>query len=328
MGKRASQQLPTVGQVTADQYGFPGYTGDLLTPRKRAASRTALINRVNERKLYSLAMARFRWDGFPTEVNVRWLEMALMDSALSIYFKHPFGKFMAARGNPSGNVNMVGEPTEYTVWGNGLQAPIVLNIEDCVPIWANFVRIPDIDLIRLYASRLSELDRTIEINAKNARISKFVAIPENARLTAAQVMERLDAGDNALEIADSFDMSQIEVLDLGVSPESINALSMLRSRLFMEALNALGINMANQDKKERLVAAEVGANDDYVAMVREENLVARQLACDQISEIFSQEITVEYRTDHQTGALVDKAAMGGQQPQQMIATPARKAIEK
>jgi hypothetical protein len=325
MGKSKNQMKTTPGMEVAREMGWP-VLSPMNNTRQKGASRTALIQRVNERKLYSLALSRFKWEGFPEEVNQRWLEKCLMDTALAVYFKHPFGKWMAALGSPSGNINLLGDPTEFTVWGNGIQQAIQLDIEHCVPIWANLVRTPDIDLIRMYSTRLTEIDRTIEINAKNARISKFAAVPENSRLTAANIMQQLEDGVNVLQITDSFDMGQIQVLDLGVNPDAINTLSMLRARLHNEAISMLGINSANQDKKERLVAAEVSGNDDYIDAVREENLVARQMACEQISDMFGQTITVDYRAQGLTATLKDTTTPQAVDGGTLQATPARKAI--
>lgn len=299
---------------------IPAYYEPLLQPRQRARTRTQMLTFMLERKLTNMAMTRFKWEGFPPEVNVRWLEMALQDTALSVFYRDTddgvqprTGRFMAMRGTGQGNLNMVGDPTEFLVWGNGVYGTRRLTIDECVPIWANYARFPDIDIIRLYSVKLGELDRTIEINAKNARQNKIIQVPQNSKLSAKNINEQLDAGSNALEIVDGFDLtSMVTVLDLGIHPDMILNLSILRARLWGEAMMMLGINQnPGQDKKERLVAAEVSGNDDMIAMIREENLAARQDACVHIKEMFGLNVTVDYKTDHVTAELKDTSGGAG-----------------
>src|SRR5699024_8940304 len=75
----------------------------------------------------------------------------------------------------------------------------------------------------------------------------------------------------------------LSALDLGVEPDSIEKLHILRTRIWNECMGLLGIDNANQDKKERLVADEVDANSDKVALSRAVNLKSRQNAAEQIN---------------------------------------------
>ena len=74
----------------------------------------------------------------------------------------------------------------------------------------------------------------------------------------------------------------------------------------------LGINNANQDKKERLVVAEVSANDSEIMMARKIALDSRQLACEQINKKYGLNVSVEWNVD------VDKMA---EMPDAAEATP-------
>jgi hypothetical protein len=59
----------------------------------------------------------------------------------------------------------------------------------------------------------------------------------------------------------------------------------------------LGVNNANQDKKERLVESEVGANDEQIEQARFNMLDARKLACKKINAMFGLNIDVKFRND-------------------------------
>jgi hypothetical protein len=61
-------------------------------------------------------------------------------------------------------------------------------------------------------------------------------------------------------------------------------------------MGLLGINNANQDKKERLVAAEVGANDEQVQATRNIALNARQQAAERINKLYGLSVEVDFKT--------------------------------
>ena len=82
---------------------------------------------------------------------------------------------------------------------------------------------------------------------------------------------------------------------LGIDPMNLPNLMIAKSKLWNECMGLLGINNANQDKKERLVAAEVGANDDQVQATRNVALNARQIAAQQISDRYGLTVTVDFK---------------------------------
>lgn len=279
-------------------------------PRNETNERQLVLEQLYRRVLGELAMNRFEWKGFDkTGVNTRYLELQLYYKALCVVFKDRNAinpatgeivkvgtdQIFAIQGAPSGQMNLVGDYTGYTLTGPGFSGT-KRTINDCVPVWSNSFRVPDLDIVNIYAWKLSRLDRTIEINSENARRTKVLAYSENTRLTAENINDMLDRGEATIPVNMALG-EMVTALDLGIDPKSLESLSILRSRLWNEAMGLLGINNANQDKKERLVSAEVGANDDQVGSARRINLNARQLAARQISEMFGLEISVDYYTN-------------------------------
>lgn len=269
-----------------------------LFAQQGARTQTSIIEMMYWRMLLEISMNRFKWEGLPKEINIRWMEMALCKGALAVFLFDPrVDRFFALPAAPKGPMNMVGDPIEYIVWGNP-EGTRVVNAEDVVPIWANYTRVPDIDIITIFAHRLAELDRSIEINSMNARRSKILGVTENSTVSASIINKAIEDGKPAIPVASSVDLNSLVVaLDLGVDPLSIINLDMLQSRQWQKAMMMLGVNGSNQDKKERLVAAEVSGNDDMVAAIRATNLQARQQACEKITEMWpSLKVEVDYVT--------------------------------
>lgn len=279
-----------------------------------ASTRTALIQRMYMRILTEMATNRFKWTGLPDSVDPRFLELTLFYRALSVfYFDKDFDKFFALQGGAAGELNMMNNPTWYFVTGNAFVSKRLSafpqNKQDdkgfwyreeaeCVPIWANYLRVPDLDIVMIYAHKLAEADISIEINVKNARRPKVIAVDENQRLSATNITRQIDEGNPLIQISSNGGMSILPTaLDLGIDPDAIEKLSIVRTRLWNECMGLLGINNANQDKKERLVESEVGANDDQIQVTKDVNLNARKLAAYQINQRYGLAVDVCYNTD-------------------------------
>lgn len=258
-------------------------------------NRQMLIESMYQRILTELAVNRFEWKGLPKTVNPRWLELTLFYTALSVfYYDTEYSEYLALRATGSGRINMVGNPVSFTLLGPLFRSK-TLPARQVVPIWANYLRIPDLDIVTVYAHKLAELDRTIEINSKNARVNRAIVTTENARLTMQNITRMLDEGQKDVVITDRNLIEQILPIDMQIHPDSFEKLHILRTRIWNECMGLLGINNANQDKKERLVESEVGANDDQIGAMQDVSLNARQYACDQINDKYHLDVSVDLR---------------------------------
>jgi len=264
-------------------------------------NRKTLMKRMYTRILTELSANRFKWTGLPDSVDPRFLELTLFYNALSVfYWDTTFDQFFSLRAAGSGYLNFVGNPTSYTVMGNNFVSK-TLSAAQVVPIWANFLRIPDMDIVWVYAEKLAELDYTIEVNSKNARVSRVIVANENNRLSLINVERMLREGDETVMIQNAALLDSIIPLNMQVPTNDIEKLHIVRTRLWNECMGLLGIDNANQDKKERLVAAEVGANDEQISATKAVNLNARKYACDQINKKYGDllpkgPISVDYQT--------------------------------
>lgn len=263
------------------------------------------------RILSELCMNRFEWTGLPEEIDPRFLELNLTYRALVVFYKDKDSdKYVTAQGSGAGHTNFMDHPVSFTVIGPGAGAGRAATLTavpsrdgdgnrseaECVPIWANYLRCPDMDVINIYAHKLAKFDRTIEITSDNMRKTKVIRASENQRKSYVEILRQIAEGQEAVFGTDQLNLgATVEVLDLGVDPLTLPNLMIARSKLWNECMGLLGINNANQDKKERLVAAEVGANDEQVQATRNIALNARQQACTEINALFGLDVSVEFK---------------------------------
>lgn len=277
-----------------------------------ARNRKTLYERMYIRVLTEIATNRFEWKGLPDEIDKRFLELELFRHALCVFFyDDEFERYFALRGSGAGKWNMYDNPVTFRVIGNTMISRTLnagrtytrVGDEDfaidaqCVPIWGNTLRTPDWDIVYLQCTKLADVERTIEITLKGMRMPFLIAVDDSKRLSLVNLMRQHDEGLPVIygteAMMDTLDQ-QIKLLDLGIDKEIVLNLQIAKSKIWNETMTLLGINNANQEKRERLVADEVSANDSQILAVRNSAMSSRQYAADQINSRYGLELSVEW----------------------------------
>jgi len=277
--------------------------------------RTAIIERMYTRILTEMAVNRFKWTGLEeTGIDIRFMELTLLRYGLSVVFKH-YGtnRILAVQGAPAGPMNWAQNPTQFVVTGNMMRSKTIA-AKHVVPIWSNYLRTPDTDIIYIYAKRLAELDRTIEMASDNARRPVVAFTNENQRLSVMNMIRQVQEGNPVIQVNseqyESLD-NIIKTVDFGSDPDAIEKLDIVRTRVWGTCMGLLGFDFANTEKKERVQAAEVDANNSQVDSMRFVNLNARRQACDLMNERFNLNAKVEYHVTSESSAAQIMPAVGG-----------------
>ena len=176
--------------------------------QNRTIQTQAITERMYVRLLTELCANRFEWKGFPDSVNVRFLELNLIWRGQAVFYRdQDSGEYFAVQGAGSGATNFMDEPVSFTVIGprqTGVRLRAVPAYDvtpdgdagerkdpECVPIYCNYMREPDLDIIHLYATKLAKIDRSIEITADNMRKTKYVSANESERLSAVNALKQI-----------------------------------------------------------------------------------------------------------------------------------------
>ena len=299
-----------------------------------SVQRERLIQRNLERNISELAVNRFKWEGLPDSIDPRFLEVTMLLIGLVIfYWDDEYDKLLAVKASATGYVNFMDWPVAYTIIGPGSRINDIAgqttfmpkqlsgfipmadaSPEDTrkqgVPVWPNYFRQSDLDTIQIYSSRLATTDMTLEINTRNARQNKVVASTTNTQLSMVNLARQMDEGVNVIQPKDAAMMDAITAIDLGIDAELFDKLAILRTKWWGECMILLGINNANQEKKERLVEAEVGANDEQTASMRYVALQARQQGAAYVNQVFGTNISVDFNTEVEAQAEAMAAQQG------------------
>lgn len=255
--------------------------------------------RMYENMLMELAMNRFKWHGIPEEIEPTIIEKSLLANGLCIFFDDVnYGPYVALPGTPGAGLDIYANPNSYTVTSLGGGFTRTISKTDCVPIWPNTLRFSDKLLIRNYALILTEISVTIRTNTIQMRTPFVASAPESQRMSVANAVRQVMEGSPVLFLDSDFqDMNTIQVFNTSMHPNIILNSQLYKQKAWNECMTYLGINNANQEKPERLVADEVSANDSQVVMNRISGLSARKRAADAINSKYGLSVSVEWNSD-------------------------------
>lgn len=246
-------------------------------------------------RLMELAITRFNWKNLPDTVDARFLEHALFTDGHAIFFKDEELGYLALQSTIQGALNVYRVPTKRRAYAvNGYQRELDEN--DSVIIYNNYLRTNSILDVRMFAGRLANLDRTIDVNANAQKTPVVILCSEQQRLTMLNVYKEVDGNAPVIMGDKTLDLNSIKVLNTD-APYVADRLYTLKTQIWNEALTYLGISNVNIQKKERLISDEVDRLQGGVVVSRYSGLEARKLACEQINKMFGLNVDVEFRED-------------------------------
>lgn len=248
-------------------------------------------------RLTELSIAMFEWTGLPETVDPRFLELGLFKYGQMVFFKDEVIGYLCLNAAVGGGFDVYGVPVKaraYTQY-NGYQKDVTIN--DSVIIYNNYLRTSSNLDVEVYARRLYNLDRIIDVNANAQKTPILIKCSEQQRLTMKNLYKEYDGntpvifGDNGLNDG-GFSVLSTE------APYNADKIYQLKTQIWNEALTYLGISNINVQKKERLITDEVSRNLGGVIASRYSRLNARQEACKKINKMFGTDIWCEYREDY------------------------------
>lgn len=276
------------------------FSGSKLTIQERFQKEAQIMNVDTYTywyaRLVEIAIAGFEWKNLPPEIDPRFLEMILcLDGKALFYFDGDLGEYVALQFFNSSTLDIYREPFKRTAFSPAVNfRHKALDESESVIIWNNGLHLPEILPLRLYARRIAECERTIDVNVKGQKTPKIIRSTNEERLTLENLFKKYDGNIPFIFGSKNLaDMQDITVLDTTV-PYIADKVQILKRQLFAEALTYFGIENANTEKKERLVSDEVASNFGGVEIARRTRLNARKLACRKINERFGLNIDVEF----------------------------------
>lgn len=249
-------------------------------------------------RLMEFAINMFEWRNLPPSVDERFLELTLYEKGYCLYFNDEVVGNLALTCTIGGMLDVYRIPTERRAFAvNGYNK--ICTSQDSVLIFNNYLHTPTILTIELFARRLYEIERTIDVNVKAQKTPTLVLASEQQRLTLKNLYMQYDGNEPFIFGDKDMEFDGIKCLKTD-APYVADKLQVLKHQIWNEALTFCGIENSNQDKKERLVADEVGSNYGNIEAQRNVMLNARRQAADKINRMFGTNIEVGFRSNLNT----------------------------
>lgn len=267
---------------------------------KKAKWESALLNNRTYLQYYNrlleLAINMYEWKNLPDTVDERFLELTLFADGMAVYFRDEILGDLCLQTMIGGNLDVYRIPMERTAYAaNGYQ--VRLDPANSVIIFNNYTHTNSMLDIEMYARRLYNIERTIDVNVNAQKTPVMVIGSEAQRLTLKNLMMQYDGNEPFIYGDDKLNVNALGVLRLD-APYVADKLNILKRQIWNEALTYLGIENSNTEKKERLVTDEITSNLGGVEAQRFCRLNARRKAADQINAMFGTNITVGFREEN------------------------------
>lgn len=246
-------------------------------------------------RLMELSMSMFDWKNLPDSVDARFLELALFTDGHAVYFKDEVMGDLALRAALSGPFDVYRVPNNRRAYAANSYNKQLTN-EDSVIIYNNLLRTNSMLDVEMFARRLYDLDRSVDVNARAQKTPVLIQCDENMRLSLVNMYRQYDGNAPVIFGTNGLNKESLTVLNTG-APFVADKLYQLKTQIWNEALTYLGIANINVQKKERLITDEVMRNQGGVVASRYSRLEARRQACNKINKMFGLQIECDYRED-------------------------------
>lgn len=259
------------------------------------------------RVLSELAVSMFEWRNVPDSIDVRYIEMQLFLTGVAVWFKDEELENqpqLCLSCLPAGNFDVYGYPTRRTAYSRYNGYNKTLSNSNSVIIYNNFLRTPSVVDSMIYAKRLYNLDRIIDVNANAQKTPILVRATEKQRLSLLNVYKEYDGNSPVIFGDNDLDPTALRAVTTN-APFVADKIYELKTQYWNEALTRLGISNINTQKKERMITDEVTRNQGGVVASRYSRLESRRTAANKINQMFGTNISVEYRRDCQIPEVED-----------------------
>lgn len=261
-------------------------------------------------RLRKIATSVFEWVNLPPSMSSRYLELCLYYTGKAALLKDESFGFVNTQAVDNGYINIYGLPTSLNCFSysfNTNRQTYMGYEEDADPdktailVLNNYDQIPTASTIELYAMRMAEAQRAVDVNINAQKTPVLISTTQNQRLTLKNTYEQYDGNspviyaDKNAGVADS-----IKVLKTD-APIVFDKIMEYKRDIFNEALTFLGICNLDE-KKERRVVNEAESNNELINFNLQSYLTPRKEACKQFNDLFGftgtdKEIEVRVRSD-------------------------------
>ena len=257
------------------------------------------------KRLMLISRSLFKWNNLPNGIDEKWIEKYLFEDGKCIFFDDKTKGYMVAKLGVKGKLNNYDEPTKVFGYGTNFRSDTLDNNINSIIIRNNDDMIPTRKTIMLYAYKLANIDRAIDNNVELQKMPFIITCNEKQKNTFKILMNKRKNNEVVIFGDEKLDLDDIHVLPTQI-PIVFDKLQIQKMNIWNEVYTFLGVNNANNDKRERLITSEVNANNGQIKASNDVMLKARERACELINQLFNLDISVERRSKEEIEMIINK----------------------
>lgn len=245
--------------------------------------------------LFNISLNMFEYSDMPKSVDTFYLEFIMQTRGLCIIVDDERFGPTALECTIGGKLNHYYMPTAYRGVDPTGELTGVYNAEDVILFKNSPLYAPLLQQLQYYAKQLALASETINVNL-DAQWTPYIIQGDKRMLNQFNnFMKKVRAGVRAIFTAKNLDlMSMLQVLPTQ-APFVAMDVNDVKQTILRECMTFLGIDNANQDKRERVQSAEVYANNTQIIASRNIWLAERQKAVDAFNQKFGTNVKVSFR---------------------------------
>ena len=256
-----------------------------------------------------IALSMFEWKNLPDSMDSRYIELSLYYLGMAAFLKDEEYGFINTKATFGGSLNIYGIPTNINCWSFGYhkdrktymgldQESITENVQNtnAVLVMNNFDMVPTAPTLELFAQRLAEAQRAIDINVKSQKHPYLFLTTRKDELSVRNALAKID--DNEWYIIGDrnlMTMDQFKAIDVK-APYVVDKLTDYKKEIWNEALSFLGISNIDY-KRERMISSETDSKNELINLNLQSYLITRKKACEQFNQLYGENIDVAVRSD-------------------------------
>ena len=204
----------------------------------------------NVEKLLNILLCLFKYEGLPDTLPYYELEKILLIDG-SVTIKKVKGDLYALKSNLGGKLNAYYHPKNSILVNPWLDFSETADVDkDCVVIYNNRLRTGIRDIIIKYAQILTELEVSLRVASKQARVSNFLIVNDDRSLDSAmKVLSNIDEGDDIAVIGGTRMYDSVKSIPFDIRYD-FETLTRIRQYVEKSFLKEFGISTNNESKSQ------------------------------------------------------------------------------
>lgn len=251
---------------------------------------------VNQANKYLLAktLSMFDYEGLPDTIPEQELERILQEKGLAFIYEYK-GELYAFSGTLTGDVDMYNRPTKINISIPKEHTVKTVDLDKGVLICNDDYKLGLQPLIEKYNTLIVENEISIMMYNLNNRIHKIISASDDiTRDSANKYLSEIEKGNLAI-IGESKFLQDLKVQG-GTTNQGQGLGDLIEYNKYLKSslYNEVGIQSNINDKKERLIRAEVEQNQELLYPFINNMYNNRVAAVEKLNEIYSLNVRVKY----------------------------------